>query len=74
MYRKGLIAELIGKIKATVQAYIPGETVISSSCASIETMDNGTQVQKSVNTIANIFIARLKSVFISSLRPDALFA
>ena len=46
VYKNGLIAELIGKINATVHAYVNGFTLITLLCVKIHTTSNGTQVQK----------------------------
>ena len=56
-YRKGFMEELMGRINPTVHAYISGDTVITPHCTRMHMELNGTQQQKSVNTMANIFFA-----------------
>ena len=75
VYKKGLIAEFIGNIKATVQAYITGSTLMILDCTRMQTITRGTQVKKSVKTMTDIFAPmrissprpRLRPAFIADL-------
>ena len=60
-YKNGFIEELMGKINPTVHAYISGDTSITPDCVRMHIKLNGTQQQKSVNTIANTFFAMRNS-------------
>ncbi len=67
VYKNGLIAELMGRIKPTVQAYISGPTVKTPHCPNIQIKAKGTQQKKSVKTIDDIFNAIRSSFLLAVL-------